>query len=128
MATAFSVDLRARVIAYHQKTKCSRETLAETFGVGAATAYRWLVAAKAGILVPGKAPGAAPLIPNEKLPALRALVEMKSDATLKELCEAWRRLHGVKVSPPTMHRMLVEKLGISRKKRRHAPKRRFAKT
>ena len=128
MPAPLSVDLRKRLIDYHKRTKASREELGEIFGVGAATAYRWVTEAEDGKTQPGKAPGAPPLISDEELPALRALVEEKNDATLQELSDAWERLHGVRVSVPTMHRTLVEKLNITRKKRRRARRKRSGRT
>lgn len=127
MPAPLSVDLRKRLIAYHQATNATREELGAIFGVGPSTAYRWVTEWRAGKLEPGKAPGAAPLIPDEKLPALRALVDFRNDSTLQQLCDAWERIHGVRVSPPTMHHTLVDRLKITRKKRRSAPRKRSGK-
>jgi transposase len=118
MPAPLSVDLRHRLVAYAKKHDASREELAEIFGVGPATAYRWVVEAKEGKTEPGKAPGAEPLISEEQLHELKALVAEKPDATLQELCDAWERKTRVHVSVTTMHRTLDEKLNLTRKKRR----------
>lgn len=128
MTRPLSSDLRVRLVEYREATSATREELGAIFGVAPATAYRWMVEAKAGKLAPGKAPGAAPLIPVEMLPSLRALVEMRNDATLQALCDAWERMHGVRVSVTTMHHVLTKKLGITRKKRRSARRSKTAKT
>ena len=117
MPAPLSVDLRLRLVAYAKKHDASREELAEIFGVGPATAYRWVVEANEGKTEPAKAPGAEPLISDEQLPELRALVAEKPDATLQDLCDAWERKTGVHVSVTTMHRTLDEKLNLTRKKR-----------
>lgn len=128
MPRPFSVDLRVRLVTFHKATSVSREELGAIFGVGPATAYRWVTEAKAGKLEPGKAPGAPPLIPADQLPSLRALVEMRNDATLQDLCDAWERMHGVRVSVTTMHNVLADKLGLTRKKRRSGRPNKTAKT
>ena len=128
MPRPLSVDLRQRLVTFHKATSVSREELGAIFGVGPATAYRWVVEAKDGKLEPGKAPGAAPLISAEQFPSLRALVEMRNDATLQDLCDAWERMHGVRVSVTTMHHVLTDKLGITRKKRRSARPSKTGKT
>lgn len=128
MPRPLSADLRLRLVTFHKATNVSREELGAIFGVGPATAYRWVMEARQGKLKPGKAPGAAPLIPADKLPSLLALVEMRNDATLQDLCDAWERMHGVRVSVTTMHHVLTDKLGLTRKKRQSGRPSKTAKT
>lgn len=124
MPAALSTDLRRRVVAHFEKTNATRETLAQIFSIGPATAYRWVNQwKKTGSLEPLPTTlNRAPMkIPSEELSDLRIFVEEKPDRTLQQLCDDWFVRNAVRVDDATMHRALV-RAGLSLKKRRYAPR------
>jgi transposase len=114
---AYSEDLRLRVIAAVDGGM-SRSEAARVFKVGRATVKRYLALRReTGNLVPRPRRGPPPT----KTSALRALLpvrlEAAPDATLAEHCAWYEQLANVRVSGPTMSR-LIARLGWTRKKRR----------
>lgn len=118
MPASLSVDLRERVVAYAEKHGVGRIVLSRIFGVGSATAYRWVAQGKATGSVAPKVPvnKRMPRIPDEMLDDLRATIAEKPDRTLREISERWMEKTSVFVPVSTMHRTLV-RAGISLKKR-----------
>ena len=111
------MDLRERVVGA-VAGGMAQTVAARTFGVGRATARRWLDRQqRTGGLAPSPRPGAAPAIGAADAAALRAQVAAAPDATLAEHCDAWAAARGVRVGVSAMHRAL-RRLEITRKKRR----------
>jgi transposase len=120
MARALSQDLRSRVIAAVDGGM-SRRGAAERFGIGIATAIRWLKAWRTesratalplgGDLRSQRIEGFAPVI--------LGTIEAKLDITLVELAELLEREHGAKFAPSTVWRFL-DRHAITFKKTAHA--------
>lgn len=114
----YSVDLRQKVLEVHQKTQASIKQTAERFGVSNSFVRKLLkrnqetgtIAAK-----PHRGGALAKLTP-EQMPLIEALIEEDNDATLEQLCVRVEEKTGVKVSVPTMCRIL-QKLELGRKKK-----------
>jgi len=119
MPAPLPVELRKRVVAYAEATGLGRILLGQIFGLGPATAYRWVDQFKrTGSLEPKTVSrrGPAPKIADSHLEELRTLVAEKPDRTLQELCACWLQKTGVDVDETTMHRALV-RASISLKKK-----------
>jgi transposase len=114
---AYSTDLRERIV--RAVASGQRKTVvARTFGVGVATVRRYTTQQQTtGSLAPKRHPGPARRIGPADEAALLAQVEVAPDATLAEHCATWEQTHGVRVSSPTMCRVLA-RLGWPLKKRR----------
>jgi len=119
MPAPLSNDLRLRVITYHQKHGSNRKELAEIFNIGEATVYRWIKKFRETGAVDALPMGVGgfPLITDDKLDCLKALVKKKPDRTLTELCKAWREKHDVELSLSSMARAL-SRAGLTLKKNR----------
>lgn len=120
MPGPLSNDLRERVIAHHEKHGSGRTELSKLFGIGSATAYRWIRRNReTGSVSPSPmGTGHAPLLlPDDKLEALKTLVAQNADSTLAELCAAWKSEHGADMSVMTMSRALA-RAGLTLKKSR----------
>lgn len=113
---AYSQDLRERIVQAARSDQ-NKLQVAQTFQVSLATVKRLVrQEATTGHLTPKVHPGRPTEIPSSDYPTLKAQWEHYPDATLAFHCQEWEKLHGVKVSPSTMSRML-KRLGFSRKKR-----------
>ena len=107
MARALSQDLRFRVIAAVD-AGLSRRAAAERFGVGVATAIRWVRAWR----TEGRT-AAMPMggdLRSHRIEAFREIIftaiEAQRDVTLAELSELLRRDHGASFAPSTIWRFL----------------------
>ena len=108
MARSLSQDLRFRVIAAVD-AGMSRRAAAERFGVGIATAIRWLrdwrvhgravALSRGGDLRSQRIEAFAPVI--------LAAIEVEADITLVELAELLEREHGARFAPSTIWRCLA---------------------
>jgi transposase len=118
MASAYSQDLRDRVIDAVNRAGMSRRAAAVRFGVSESSAIKWVqrferTGSRAanrmgGYLRPKLEP------PREFLEALR---REKSDITLKALCDRLLAERGVGVDTSMMSRFF-RRLGVTHKKRR----------
>ena len=117
MPAPLSLDLRNRVLAHAEASGHGRVVLGRVFGIGSATAYRWLRVERADLFEPPTPMphGPAPKIPDARLGDLKAVVAEKPDRTLAELCTCWAAKTGVVVKVSTMHRAL-ERAAITLKK------------
>jgi transposase len=109
MPSALSTDLRSRVVQYSKDTGVGRILLSRIFGIGSATAYRWVKQEEATGSVEPKVParlGREPKIKDDELDELRAIVAEKNDRTLQQLCDLWDERKHVKVDDATMCRAL----------------------
>ena len=118
MGAALSVDLRARVVAACRDEGATYEEAASRFGVGYASVSRWMrLQRETNQLAARPLPGRVPRIDEAGRSFVRQFVESRSDATLKELAEAYRESQGPLLALSIFHRALA-KLGLTRKKRR----------
>ena len=118
MGKPYSMDLRARVVAYVEAGHSCRAA-ARVFGVSASTAVRLAAAQRErGDVVPkrqGRAPGTAGKLAVHQA-FLLEIVRSDPDITLRELAGALLEAHGVKVQLSSLHRAL-RRAGYSYKKR-----------
>jgi transposase len=107
MARSLSQDLRSRVIAAVEGGM-SRRAAAERFGVGIATAIRWLrdwrVHGRAAALPRGGDLRSHRI--EAFAPVILGAIEAEVDITLVELAELLEREHGARFAPSTIWRFL----------------------
>lgn len=108
MARTLSDDLRGRVIAAVE-AGASQRAAAERFGIGVATAIRWIrVFRTTGTLSAQRKGGD---LRSHRIEALREVIlcaiEAQKDMTLVELAALLRREHGAVFAVSTVHRLLV---------------------
>ena len=122
MPRAYSLDLRARVLAAGQQQRWSYRALAERFQVGESTVRLWLRQARTtGQTTPKHSPGARPVIREAGAEVLRRLVHDQNDATLAELATQYRERTGVAVGISAVWRA-CRRLGLKRKRKKPAPR------
>ncbi len=114
----YSIDIRTKIIEARNNTNESTRQLAERFRVSYSFANRLFRRYDAtNSLEPlPHGGGKPPLIESEQLDIVKNLVEEDNDATLQELSDRLQEKTEIKVSIPTMCR-LVQKLNITRKKK-----------
>jgi len=117
MARPYAADLRDRVLLACERGGLSRSRVAELFGVGESTLYRWRQAWRAEGRREAKPPagGPAPRLDEAALGRLEELVVESNDRTLAEYAASLRERAGVEASGPTVCRAL-KKLALTRKK------------
>ena len=108
MARTLSEDLRGRVIAAVE-AGASRRAAAERFGIGVATAIRWVrVFRTTGTLSAQRKGGD---LRSHRIEAFRDVIlraiEARKDITLAELATLLGREHGASFAISTVHRLLV---------------------
>ena len=107
MGRTLSEDLRSRVVEAVEGG-LSRRAAAERFGVGVATAIRWVRVFHATGATRAKPKGGDQR--SRRIEAYRSAilgaVEAKVDITLVELAEMLRREHGAQFAPSTVWRFL----------------------
>jgi len=107
MKQQYPADLRERLLAA-QDAGLSAAEIARSFGISTRSLRRWRQwACERGSVATQPRTGRPPAIPPEQWPALRTQVAAHADATLVEHCDRWAQLHGVRVSPATMSRLLT---------------------
>lgn len=126
MARTLSEDLRARVIAAVE-AGASRRAAAERFGVGVATAIRWVRVFRATGSVAARAKGGD--LRSGRIEAfafvILGAIEGQKDITLTELAAMLAGQHSASFAPSTVHRFLTRHRVTLKKS--HA-RRRAAKT
>ncbi|CAM3229881.1 IS630 family transposase ISMex41 [Methylobacterium mesophilicum] len=126
MGRPYSQDLRERVIDAASAT--SRRQAAKRFGVGAATAVRWMMALTTTGTVAARPQGRArrsKLDPHEGF--LRDLIAERDDITLEEMRIRLREEHDLTVGLSTLWSFLDAR-GLTYKKRPPTPRSRTART
>jgi transposase len=120
MAKTLSEDLRVRMIAAVE-VGLSRHAAAERFGIGVATAVRWLRAwHEAGATAAKPRGGDRHTARIEAFGAMiLAELDRQVDITLVELAELLEREHGQRFAPSTIWRFL-DRRGLTFKKTAHA--------
>ena len=124
MPAALTTDLRSRLVQHGKDTGYGRVLLGRIFGVGSATAYRWIKQEELTGSLDPKEPerrGPEPKIRDEDLADLCALVAEKNDRTLQQLCDVWHQRKLVLVDDATMCRAL-QRAKLPLKKRRANPR------
>lgn len=113
----YSTDLRTKIVETKHKTNESAQELANRFQVSYSFVNRLLkryqVTKSVDPLPHGG--GKPPLLEPQQLDWVSKLVEEDHDATLQELSDRLLEKTGIKVSIPTMCRLL-QKLNLTRKK------------
>ena len=108
MARTLSEDLRGRVIAAVE-AGASRRAAAERFGIGVATAIRWVQVFRATGTVSAQPKGGD--LRSHRIEAFRdvvvAAIEVQKDITLAALVVLLRHGHGASFAISTVHRHLV---------------------
>jgi transposase len=117
MARPYTADLRERVLLACERGGLSRSRIADLFGVGESTLYRWRQAWRTEGRREAKPHrgGPAPRLDAAALDRLKELVAASNDRTLAEYAAGLGERAGVAASGPTVCRAL-RKLGLTRKK------------
>ena len=126
MGRPYSLDLRERVVDAAAAT--SRRQAAARFGVGKATAIRWMAALAMTGTVAARPQGRArrsKLDPHEGF--LRGLIDEQVDITLEEMRARLRAEHGLTVGVGTLWTFLDAR-DLTYKKRRPTPQSRVGRT
>lgn len=126
MGRPYSQDLRERVVDAAGAT--SRRQAAKRFGVGAATAIRWMTALATTGTVAARPQGRArrsKLDPHEAF--LRALIVERDDITLEEMRARLKDERDLTVGLGTLWSFLDAR-GLTYKKRQPTPRSRTART
>jgi transposase len=114
------MDLRERVIAACEAGVLSRSKIAEQFQISEGSLYNWLRRWRAlRSFAPVARRGGRGSEVDGVL--LKSLVEAQNDRTLAEYAEVYEQQTGRRYHPSHLSRMLI-RLGISRKRRRYAPR------
>jgi transposase len=119
---AYSTDLREKIVRAYDEGLGSQRKIAELFGVSRSFVEKLLhrrrISGEIKALPHGG--GRTALCQHKERDLVRRLIEKQPDATLDELCEAVEHKRRVRVSRPTMSRLL-QRLDLSRKKSHSTP-------
>lgn len=122
MGRPYSRDLRERVVKAAART--SRRQAAARFGVGAATAIRWMAALTTTGTVAARPQGRArrsKLDPHEAF--LRGLIDAKDDITLEEIRARLQAEHDLTIGLGTLWSFLDARDLTYKKRQRTSPSR-----
>jgi transposase len=116
---SYSIDLRQKILLAYERRIGSQRALADIFGVSLSFVEKLLRRHRTtGAIAPKPhAGGQRPRLDGTAQVQLRQLVRDQPDATLEELCTRMAAMTDIRVSVPTMCR-LVQRLGLPRKKSR----------
>jgi transposase len=119
---AYSLDLRQKILRAYDQRLGSQRAVAALFGVSQSFVEKLLRRRRTtGDIAPRRHAGGRRAICNETaLAGIRRLVQEQPDATLAELCERLLAQQGLRVSVPTMGRLVIA-LSLPRKKSRSTP-------
>jgi transposase len=119
---AYSLDLRQKILRAYDQRLGSQRAIAALFGVSQSFVEKLLRRRRTtGDIAPRCHAGGRRAICNETaLAGIRSLVQEQPDATLAELCERLLAQQGLRVSVPTMGRLVIA-LSLPRKKSRSTP-------
>ena len=125
---AYSLDLREKILESYLHQEGSIRQLAKRFKVSFRFVWGLIHRFRHTGSVAPKPHGGGnpPRINASGLERLREFVTQHPDATLKELCERFEASYGMKPSTSSLHRAL-DKLGLTRKKKRFMPRSRTVK-
>lgn len=116
----YSIAFRKKIVETRQNTNKSIQQIAERFGVSYSFVRKLLKRYEAkGTIEPDPHGGGKSLKLNlQQIEIVIQLVEEDSNATLQQLCDRLEERTGMKVSIPTMYRLL-QRLKLTRKKDIH---------
>jgi transposase len=116
---AYSLDLRQKILRAYDQRLGSQRALATLFGVSQSFVEKLLRRRRtSGAIAPRPHAGGRRAICDEAaLAVIRRLVHEQPDVTLAELCERLLAERGLRVSVPTMGRLVIA-LRLPRKKSR----------
>src|SRR5262245_4471862 len=119
---AYSLDLRQKILRVCDQQLGSQRAIAALFGVSQSFVEKLLWRRRtSGDVVPRPHAGGRRTLCNEAARAVvRRLVHEQPDATLAELCERLWAQQGLRVSVPTMGRLVIA-VQLPRKKSRSTP-------
>lgn len=119
---AYSTDLREKIVRAYDDGLGSQRAIAELFGVSRSFVEKLLHRRRTtgDIAALPHGGGRTALCQQKEHDLVHRLIEKQPDATLDELCEAVERKRKLRVSRPTMSRLL-QRLDLSRKKSRSTP-------
>jgi transposase len=113
---AYSEDLRKKIVQALRERRMNKSEAARAFGVSLSSVKRYAKASSEGrSLSPGKAPGKKPLLDEKARRLLKANVEERPFAKLKDRQENLKKVSGISVSESTLSRVM-RKMGFGRKK------------
>ena len=129
MPATYSLDLRRRMVAAVDEGSATQEQVAVRFSVRLGWVRKLLgQRRRVGHVEPLGHRGGAPRRLDERaIEAVRAAVTRQPDIALEELRLRLRRCERVRVSVPTLYRM-IERLGLPRKKDVRGPRSRRRRT
>ncbi len=119
---AYSTDLRKKIVRAYDEGLGSQRKIAELFGVSRSFVEKLLHRRRTtgDVAALPHGGGRTALCQHQEHLLVRRLIEKQPDATLDELCEAVEHKRRLRVSRPTMSRVL-QRLDLSRKKSRSTP-------
>jgi transposase len=119
---AYSIDLHQKILRAWERHLGSQRAIADIFGVSLAFVEKVLRQHRTtGNIAPKPhAGGQKPLLGAAAQAIVQQVMGANPDATLEELCTGVSAEMGVRVSVPTMCRVL-QRLGLPRKKSRSTP-------
>jgi transposase len=114
---SYSIDLRQKILHACERRLGSQRAMATIFGVSLSFVEKLLRRHRTTGDISPKPHGGGqrPRLDAAAQAQVRQLVHDQSDATLEELCARAADMTGIRVSVPTMWR-LVQRLGLPRKK------------
>lgn len=120
--TAYSIDLRHKILQACERRLGSQRALADLFGVSLSFVEKLLRRHRTtGNIAPKPhAGGQRPSLDAAAHTLIQQLVHVNADMTLEELCARVANERGIHVSVATMCRVL-QRLGLPRKKSRSTP-------
>jgi transposase len=118
MPSAYSEDLRERVVKAYREGKGTQEEITEMFEISLSCLRSYLrLEEKTGSLAPKEYKrGPLTIIAGAGLESIKEWVSQTPDITLSELCDLYKKSYKKKVSLSMMYRALVS-LGLRRKKK-----------
>ncbi len=119
---AYSLDLRQKILRAYDQRLGSQRALAALFGVSQSFVEKLLRRRlTTGDIAPRPHAGGRRALCNEAaLAVVCHLIQAQPDATLAECCERLLAQRGLRVSVPTMGRLVIA-LGLPRQNRRSTP-------
>jgi transposase len=116
---AYSLDLRQKILRACEARLGSQRAIAHLFGVSQSFVERLVHRRRTTGTMAAlpHAGGRKPLCDTPILALVRVFVQEQPDATLEELCRRLQAQRGLRLSLPTMSRLL-QRLGLPRKKSR----------
>lgn len=113
----YSLDLRKKIIETYEQETISQRKLAQRFRIATSVVTRLLKQYReTGQLEAKPQPGRPKTLKPEHFQVVQELVSAQPDITLAELCQALNDHVGIRVSEPTMCRVMKH-LNLTRKKK-----------